>query len=285
MQTKEIQIISATRDYIFKAIMLDKEHEQFLKDIINYISNIPMEELEHMIIGNIEHLAQNKKDKKMRSDIIISISKFCINIEMNNDYYNGLFQRNNGYLYLIGAKQYNEDEKYVNTKKVLQINFDNFSHFNKGKEVYKFTMKEEETGVILKEFEEIYHVDMAFIRKKCYNKPVSNLNFLEKACMILTSTSKEELYKYVGDDKILEKVADKIVKLSSDEKMQGLYNIEEEERKIRNSIRYSAKQDGISQGIEQQKLEITKKMLEENTDVNFISRVTGLTLEEINNLN
>lgn len=165
---------------------------KFLKDIINYVSKIPMEDLENMIIGNIEHLIQNKNDKKMRSDIIISVNKFCINIEMNNNYYDGLFQRNNGYLYLIGAKQYNENEQYINTKKVLQINFDNFSHFDKGKEIYKFTMKENNTNIVLKDFEEIYHIDMAFIRKKCYNKPISNLNKFKRACMILTSKSKKD---------------------------------------------------------------------------------------------
>lgn len=53
-------------------------------------------------------------------------------------------------------------------------------------------MKENNTNIVLKDFEEIYHIDMAFIRKKCYNKPISNLNKFERACMILTSKSKKD---------------------------------------------------------------------------------------------
>ena len=294
------KVISASRDFMFKAIMLDKENEPFLKDIINYVSKIPMEDLENMVIENIEHLVQNKNDKKMRSDIIISISKFCINIEMNNTYYNGLFQKNDGYLNLIASKLYNENDQYVDIKHVLQINFDNFSHFKEKKEIHKFIMKEEETNEILKEMGEVYHIDMAFIRKKCYNKHVSNLNKFERACMILTSTSKRELYKYAGDDEMLKKVADKIVKLSSDEKMMGLYDADEQERKIRNTLRYNAVKEGlekgmqkgmqqgikhgIQRGMQQQNIENAKKMLDKGIKAEDISEITNLSIDAMNNL-
>ena len=39
--------------------------------------------------------------------------------------------------------------------------------------------------------------------------------------------------------------------------------------------------EGIEQGIEQNNLEVAKKMLEENIEVETISKITGLTKEEI----
>ena len=39
--------------------------------------------------------------------------------------------------------------------------------------------------------------------------------------------------------------------------------------------------EGIEQGIEQNNLEVAKKMLEENIKVETISKITGLTKEEI----
>ena len=42
---------------------------------------------------------------------------------------------------------------------------------------------------------------------------------------------------------------------------------------------------GLKQGLEQGKIDTAKKMLEENIDINIISKVTGLTTEEIANLN
>ena len=42
-----------------------------------------------------------------------------------------------------------------------------------------------------------------------------------------------------------------------------------------------AKKEGIEQGIEQGILQIAKKMLKENIDVQTISRLTDLTVEDI----
>ena len=43
-------------------------------------------------------------------------------------------------------------------------------------------------------------------------------------------------------------------------------------------------QKGIEKGINKEKIEIAKKMLLENIDINLISKLTGLTKEEIKNL-
>ena len=41
---------------------------------------------------------------------------------------------------------------------------------------------------------------------------------------------------------------------------------------------------GVEEGIEKKNIEIAKKMLEENVDIDFISRMTGLTKEKIKEL-
>ena len=73
--------------------------------------------------------------------------------------------------------------------------------------------------------------------------------------------------------------------LSAEETIMAYYGSEEEQRKrekwrMQNAIDTA----GLSQGIEQNKKEITKKMLNENIDINTISRLTGLTKEEIESL-
>lgn len=56
-------------------------------------------------------------------------------------------------------------------------------------------------------------------------------------------------------------MADKIVSLSQEEQMIKLYNAENKKS-----------------------IERAKKMLDDNADINFISRLTKLTIDEINNL-
>ena len=41
---------------------------------------------------------------------------------------------------------------------------------------------------------------------------------------------------------------------------------------------------GIEQGKKEEQIKIAKKLLEQNIDINIISKVTGLTTEEIENL-
>lgn len=126
---KEEKILSGVYDCIFKALLLNKENKGFLKIIINEITDIPLKYLDNIQILNNEHIVENKKDKKMRSDIIVSIGNRIINIEMNKDYYEGVFRKNDGYLSKMATRLYNEGDNYLNTYDLIQINFDNFNFF------------------------------------------------------------------------------------------------------------------------------------------------------------
>jgi predicted transposase/invertase (TIGR01784 family) len=65
-------------------------------------------------------------------------------------------------------------------------------------------------------------------------------------------------------------------------------SVEEDARKIRNSELSEAKRDGMKQGMKQgehnKQLDIAKKMLIKNVDIQDIIEFTGLSKEEINNL-
>ena len=82
----------------------------------------------------------------------------------------------------------------------------------------------------------------------------------------------EELLKVKGD-KLMEKLKDEAIELNNDDDFVKLMSDEEEERLLKNSY--------IQEGIEQQTIELTKNMLKENADINFISKITGLSTDEI----
>ena len=58
------------------------------------------------------------------------------------------------------------------------------------------------------------------------------------------------------------------------------YDYEFVQKKLMNSI----KDEGYEKGKSDEKLEIAKNLLSENIEVNIISKTTGLSIEEINNL-
>ena len=47
---------------------------------------------------------------------------------------------------------------------------------------------------------------------------------------------------------------------------------------------WALRDEGLRDGIEQNKTEIVCNMLKENMDINLISKITGLSLEEINKI-
>ena len=90
----------------------------------------------------------------------------------------------------------------------------------------------------------------------------------------------------------MKKVSEKLKELNSDEKMIGLYDAEKEAEKVKRTIEKGAEQrgfdrgknEGIDIGITKTKAEIAQSMLNENLEIATISKITGLTIEEINAL-
>ncbi len=289
---------------MFKAIMLDNANKDYLIGIISNVTGIKKEDLNDIKVQNVEHIVDNKKDKKMRSDIIVNIGNNIINLEMNKDYYDGLFLKNDAYMHKISSSLYKEDEDYIDVKKVIQINFNNFDSFKKNKEIYKFIYMEEDTNIILPENPIKYYIDLEYIYNTCYNKPVEFLSEFERYCLLLKAETRKFAKKIAGDDNIMKKIEKRIEELNEDENILGLYDAEEEARKVWNTkVKYAEKigeergmergiekgiKQGIKQGIEQgakeEQKEIARNMLEDGVDINMIIKYTNLTKEEIESL-
>ncbi len=71
------------------------------------------------------------------------------------------------------------------------------------------------------------------------------------------------------------------MKINSDKKFVALLSAEEDEKmlyKTRISLSYK---NGIKDGIEQEKIENARKMKENGIEISLISKITGLSEEEI----
>ena len=161
---------------------------------------------------------------------------------MNETYYDGLILKNHAYIDKINSEKYEKGEDYINGIKVMQINIDDFKHYKGNKLLYKFKMLEEETheeegsGIIS------YHIDLSYIKSKCYNESESEL---EKLCLIFTDK------KIDKGDKYMEEAREEIEKLSRDKDIIGLYDAEKVEKKAWNTKMAYATKIGLEQGLEQ----------------------------------
>ena len=83
----------------------------------------------------------------------------------------------------------------------------------------------------------------------------------------------------------LRPVGKKMVEISRDEELNGIYDREEHERRVRNSLREDALEDGWNRGKKEGsakvKMEVAKNLIKQGIDEVIISESTGLKKEEI----
>ena len=171
---QEAKIIPMIYDKAFKSILTSKEVRGYLIDIISDVIKIDKEEIrKNIVFKQNEHNLLGINEKRKTSDLIVEISYGVINLEMNKDWYDGLFDRNHEYISKIRENILKEEKRYNKLKKVIQINFDNFNIYKTEEIILKFEMMNEE-GIREKVNIESYHVILPNVRKKYYNEGIRN---------------------------------------------------------------------------------------------------------------
>ena len=278
-----MKLLELTSDVVFKSFMMSEKTKEYKARLIHLITGIPESELLSATYQSIESPVKKKQDKVLKTDIIVNIEKSIISLEMNKDYYEGLFIKNNNYMNHIESSQFEKGEDYLEYKAIIQINFDNFQKYQGNKLIYEFMMREKDTNEIETDLLKSYHINLPYLKNHCYNK----CNEIEKLCILF----QEDIEKYkleIKEDEIMEEAYETLENISSDEKIIGLYDAEKVEQKILNTRLKGAKQEGIQQGIEQgiqqRNMEIAKNLLSQNVDIDVIMNATGLNKEEIEKL-
>ena len=269
------KVIPATFNPVFKALLTNKECKEYLADLINIVTKIPKKEiLNNLVIRNSELMNNNVKEKRKVTDLIVDVLNNRINLEMNKEYYNGLFSKSDAYHHKIAAEQFLSGEDYIEERKIIQINFNVFSKFDE-RIIIKFKMMDLERNLVESENYEKYHVNLEVIKNKYYNK--EKISREEKILLLLMLENKKEIDNLVRGDDTMEKARKVLEDLSEDEELVGVYDKEIVDRKVYNTKIKSAKLEGIRENKKQTAL----NMIKENIDIEIISKVTGLKITEI----
>lgn len=142
----------------------------------------------------------------------------------------------------------------------------------------KWQIREEEYNekVLTKYFE----IDIIELKKaiKAYkeNKKDEVLQWM----MFLDNPENEEVKKIMSENNEIKEAKEELDKIRQDRMMQRILLNQEIARMDEHQRMIDAKREGIKES----KLEIAKKMIEENIELDAIARITGLTIEEIQEL-
>lgn len=268
-----------TYDYVFKSVL--SENKEYLARILSNILNIDKEYiLDNLVYKNTEHTKLSKKDKRKISDLIVEVENMKINLEMNKGYYKSLTHKNNMYIYRLILGSIKEKEEYIDyDKMIIQVNFDVKWKFS-DKLITKFEMIEKETGKKRCDYIEsndpiIYHVNLSKIKDMYYNK--DKLNTFERELALMILDNKKELKEVSEGDDVMDKVNEKICKLSDDEMLQGIYVKEEMDSWMKRLDLKYAKEEGKKEA----NMETARKLLKKGMEIKDITDITGITKEQI----
>ena len=292
------EIMNNMYDCTFKSIVLDEDLKDFICFIIHEITRIDYDELMSGEFSNTEFSIRQIDDKRRVCDVLLKTKNYIINIEANLEYYDGLFIKNNSYYQSILSALYKRGEDYLNTKKAIQINIDNFSL----KDIYpktsisKYVLKEEKyNNVFIENDAEKYYVDLVTLNRMCKKRKYKNLKKIEKYLLML-KVRNIKILKEIGDDEVLKKVVSKIIEMNEDEELIGVYDKEVEDAKILKTRLEGARMEGIVEGekigydlgeksgYEMGMIKWAKSLLKNNINVNEISNLTGLSKTKIKSL-
>ena len=293
-------VYEATFDPVFKSIMGNCPN--YLADLISNITGIDKNLIKKTFKEkNVEYKVNNALERKKTSDFIFQCRGYIINLECNNEYWEGLIERNEAYFSKIKGELLNKGEQYSKNIKVIQINFDNYKEYEKalGKEVISDFKIRNGIGLIETESSIKYHINLYKIKERYYKG--EDLTRLEKELLILTLDDYKEIIKISEGDEILMEVRDKLYELTNDIDNIGLYDPEkrrkeEEELKIEYHSKL-AREEGLEQGIERgieqgikqgikqgtsnEKKSIAKNLLKDGLPIDKISKYTGLSEKQV----
>ncbi len=267
------EIVPATYDCIFKAIM--KKCPKYRADLTSRLTGIP----KNLILNtyqekNTEYVVDNALEKGKVSDVLFGLEGYIINYEFNNRNWDGLIERNDAYLGKVKNDVMSKVKSYASIPKIIQININNFYCFLSRDNLLEFKSRDK-YGIIESDKWGKLYINLKLIREK-YKRGL-NLSKLEKELLILTLTNVEEINKLAKGDEELMEVAKELKNLSYDIDTIGLYDEEEERKRIENTKLINAEEKGAKD----EKKSIAKNLLKDGLPIPKICEYTGLSKSQV----
>lgn len=285
LQYEDSNFDSLTNDLLFKEAYNNPQNRKALEHLLETYFNYPDGFLKNKLAVNYESVLEKTKlkDKSIRGDLIVIVdNNLFVNLEMYSTFTKNSLKKSKYYIMRIYSSQLNRGDNYNHIKKVTQINFVDNVKIKINEEVIT------EHYLLNKELSDDFELDI--VRLDLINKKGYNLNNkFKRQLKFLSAKSFEERKLIAKGDEILMDLNAWLEEYKSDEGLREFFDAKRWAKIEGHAEGYDEGHiEGVEQGIEQGKIEnrieIAKKMLLETNDLNFISRTTDLSIEDIKKL-
>ena len=269
-------------DPVFKNVFYRDTNllKRFLTDILSrFYNNF---HIENITILNTELSKDKLYIKNKTVDILVDIGSKKINCEVNTKYDSRHVYRNFLYLIQNTVEDIKRGEDYIDIKDHIQININFMEKKAQGYEVSEYTNIT--TGKCKIPFIRTIDVNVDYFKDKWYNLGKER-KYYEKYKSILMFSFDEEDFKSLNDeDEYMKKIKKDVNKLNSDTEFYQWMTDEEDRMIMENTVKNIGIKEGIEKGSKEKEINIVRNMKKENISIETIKKVTGLSIEQINEI-
>lgn len=275
------KFVSLLADSTFKYMF--KDYRDFFRKAIKSTINVDISEYE---LYNNE-INSGNKSRDYRLDILLKKENDFIIIEMNKNADKRTLLKARKYLYAVAGGGLVEGEDFKKMRTIL-INFNN-SKYKNDKEAISvgYDLRNEKYNDVIDEIK-IYDIYLESLENVRYN----GSNEKETYLAMFRAESFEEMRDIANGNKEALKVVEELERLSENDEFKILYDAEKMRRKEINSARLDGYDDGYNNGYgsgydagaKEKGIEIVKNLLNIGTSNEDIMKVTGLSVEELEEL-
>ena len=265
---KKGQKISILSDTMLKAMFQNENRIKYSAKFLSYFIDVEYDDiLSNICLAKNELDKNNENDKGERCDYVALLSDTSLNIEVNNNSSLEVLERNMEYAHRLYSKKIKRGEENYQYTQVIQFNLNNFAFKGNDKIVDIYTVTNDDNIGLSNKliFVQIY---VPNLRKKWYTKGMKSLSEEEKYILALVEMDLDKLNDLGGEN-----IMDEYVKEAEEVSFEGgVGEAYDKEWALRD------------EGKRESKKEIAKNMLSKAMEVELISEITGLSIEEIKNL-
>ena len=281
----KLKKVNVMNDAVAKAFLRSKEARMVVASFLSEVTGIDKTILMNATYTGGEIPKRRNYEKNKESDVMILIDELNrIIIEVNQFNTENLYRKNTEYA-MASILEMTKRKSNIQYPKVILVSLDNFNSFHTKRPILTFLPRDEE-GHIENDLYQSIHIILDNAVNNEYNKDIPE-EVIKFAKLLKAKSIDELVEEFEGDEEYMEAVG-KLEELVMDPDFAGAYDKGAKTEWLLEDMRLTGMHEGevigISKGKTEEKLKIAKNMLNQNMNVNLISNVTGLSVEEIEGL-
>ena len=267
-------------DFVFKKIFGTEKNKPILINFLNAVIK-PTTPIKDVEIKNNDIDKDFIEDKFSRLDVKATTSnKEHINIEIQvkNEY--NMIQRTLYYWSKMYSEQIQNRDNYSKLERTVCINILNFKYLKNDKYHNAYRLKEITSNEELTDLQEIHFIELPKfneIGNKEYVENVEKMDALEKWLEFLVEPESNTVRQLELSNEEIKLAKSELYRLSMDSNEREQYNMREKAT----YDRISALENAEAKGKIERELELIKESLNQGLEISLISKITGLSEEEI----